>query len=104
MIPDSDSFMDMINTILHSPRMDMALPPLPPNFKAMANALTSRPASAAGMVIGIPSSHPNSARSAMIEGTRTSDIMIISPRMLDGCMSFDITDLVRMPSERIAFL
>jgi len=114
-LTESDSFMDIVNSILHSPRvgqctdMDpfkMSLPPLPTSFKAIANALTSRPPSRT--VMGIPTTVPNSARSAMIESTRTSSVILISPRMMDGCMGFDVTNLSRMPSltvsERMMFL
>lgn len=99
---ESDSFMDMVNSILHSPRVEMDLPPLPTSFKAIANAITTRPPSRT--VLGI-STAPNSARSDMIKSNRTSSVILISPRMMDGCMGFDIT---RMPSltmsERMAFM
>lgn len=116
-LTESDSFMDIVNSILHSPRVEMdpfqlSLPPLamPTSFKAIANALTSRPPSRT--VMGIPTTMPNvqSARSAMIEDAKSnrtsgSGIILISPRMMDGCMGFDIT---RMPSltvsERMMFL
>ena len=113
MIQDEDSFMDVLNTILQSPRMaemdpfNMSLPPLPPTFKAIAKAISSRPPSAAGTVLGMPSM-PNQN---MIEShsKRTSSVILVSPRMMDdGYMSFDVTNVTRMPSltvsERMAFL
>jgi hypothetical protein len=116
MIQDEDSFMDVLNTILQSPRMaemdpfNMSLPPLPPTFKAIAKAISSRPPSAAGTVLGMPSSIPNSARSDMIESysNRTSGVILVSPRMMeDGYMGF-VTNIKRLPSltvsERMAFL
>ena len=120
-LTESDSFMDIVNSILHSPRVEMdpfqlSLPPLPTSFKAIANAITSRPPSRT--VMGISTSMPTSARSAMIEdvkyaagdgrNNRTSSVILISPRMMDGCMGFDVTNLTRMPSltvsERMMFL
>ena len=120
MIQDEDSFMDVLNTMLHSPKMDpfnVALPPLPPTFrdntiKSIAKAIASRPPSAVqcGTVLGMPSL-PNSARSDMIESysNRTSGVILVSPRMMDdGCMGFDVTNIKRIPSltvsERMAFM
>jgi hypothetical protein len=110
--------MDMVNTILNSPpitaRTDGSdpfnLPPLPPSFKAIANALTQKPTSPTGTVVmGIPSL-PNSARDMMFDtkyaggnSNRTSSVILISPRTMDDCMG-----MLRMPSltmsERMAFL
>jgi hypothetical protein len=99
---ESDSFMDMVNSILHSPRVEMDTLALPTSFKAIANVITSRPPSRT--VMGLPIA-PNSARSDMIKSNRTSSVILISPRVMDGCMGFDIT---RMPSltmsERMAFM
>jgi hypothetical protein len=114
----TDSFMDMVNSILNSPpitarttdddcRADIfTLPPLPPSFKAIAKSLCDKPSlpSPTGTVVmGIPSL-PNSARGdAMYDSKRTSSVILISPRNMDECMG-----MLRIPSltmsERMAFL
>lgn len=98
---ECDSFMDMINTILISPR-DMSLPPLPSGFTSNVNGgggLKSKVDDALGrkspsVVMGISS-------------TRTSGLIMISPRRISQNI-LDSLDLVRIPSltmfERMAFM